>query len=93
MKRNNLKILILFFILILSFSFGQKEVTGSGKGELSPFEDSKTGKWGYINKQGKIVIRPQFNEAKDFSEGLAAVKIGDKYFYINNEGQIVYGYE
>ncbi|MEO0097709.1 MAG: WG repeat-containing protein [candidate division WOR-3 bacterium] len=63
--------------------------------ELSPLYDGKTGKWGYVNIEGKYVIELQFDEAFPFSEGLARakVKIGDKYFYINNEGQIVYGYE
>lgn len=31
--------------------------------------------WGYIDKTGKMVIEPQYDEGKSFSEGLAAVKI------------------
>ena len=39
------------------------------------------GKWpnwqeGYIDKDGKVVIEPQFNEARWFSDGMAAVRIG-----------------
>ena len=33
------------------------------------------GKWGYIDKKGKVVIEPQFDDASDFSEGFAKVKI------------------
>ena len=45
--------------------------------------------WGYINKAGEIVINPQFDLAGYFSEGLAAVSIGDKYGFINPKGEIV----
>ncbi len=48
------------------------------------------GKYGYIDKSGKIVINPQFEEAYDFSkEGLALVKLSDKYGYIDKSGKIV----
>ncbi len=46
-------------------------------------------KHGYIDATGKVVIEPQFEDAKDFSEGLAAVKINDKYGYIDETGNIV----
>jgi WG containing repeat len=38
----------------------------------------KDGKWGYINNQGKIVIEPQFDAARDFHDGLALVSKYDK---------------
>ena len=48
------------------------------------------GKWGFIDKQGKMVINPQFDcdwVCSGFSEGLAAVRIGDdktgKWGYIS----------
>ncbi len=31
--------------------------------------------YGYIDKNGKVVIEPQFDDARDFSEGLARVAI------------------
>jgi hypothetical protein len=37
------------------------------------------GKYGFIDKTGKIVIEHQFNYVGSFSEGLAVAKIGDKY--------------
>ena len=36
------------------------------------FQD-KTGKWGYVNKDGKIVVEPKYEQAKSFSNGLGAV--------------------
>ena len=35
----------------------------------------KDGKWGYIDKNDKVVIEPQFDDAGNFFEGLATVKI------------------
>ena len=49
------------------------------------------GKWGYINKTGKMVIKPQFDYAKDFSDGLASVVIGDNETggYVDKRGKLV----
>jgi len=33
------------------------------------------GRWGFINAEGNEVIKPMYNNAKDFSEGLAAVQM------------------
>jgi hypothetical protein len=35
-----------------------------------------TSKWGYINRNGEIAIKPKFIMASPFSEGLACVKKG-----------------
>jgi hypothetical protein len=39
------------------------------------------GKWGYINTKGKIVIKPRFWAAGNFSEGFASVRDEDGWFY------------
>ena len=44
---------------------------------------------GYINKKGQLAILPQFDEADDFSEGLARVKLNGNYKYINKEGNLI----
>jgi WG containing repeat len=38
--------------------------------------------WGFINKRGKFVIAPQFDDAGSFSEGLARVSVKGQYGYI-----------
>jgi len=46
------------------------------------------GKEGYIDANGKIVIKPQFDNAAGFSEGFAPVLIDGKWGYINRKGEI-----
>lgn len=46
----------------------------------------KDRKYGYIDTRGQMVIEPQFDEAGDFSQGLARVRMGDKVGYINTRG-------
>jgi hypothetical protein len=50
-------------------SVGQSGVAASPSEQLFPIKQH--GKWGYMNAQGKIIISPRFNEADEFSEGLA----------------------
>jgi len=49
----------------------------------------KNGKCGYIDKTGEIVIRPQFECAGNFSEGLAKVCIDEKVGYINRSSKFI----
>ena len=49
----------------------------------------KNGKWGYADETGKIVITPQFDEARKFYEGLALVQVSDKWGFINPKGKLV----
>jgi hypothetical protein len=47
-------------------------------------------RWGFIDKSGKMSIRPHFVAAISFTEGLAAVQLLDgKWGYINNKGSMV----
>lgn len=52
-------------------------------------------KWGYLDKTGKWAIKPQFDNAGDFSEGLAPVAIvvdkkskREKWGYIDQTGKL-----
>ncbi|MGV8982954.1 WG repeat-containing protein [Clostridium sp.] len=47
------------------------------------------GKWGFIDKSGKILCKPQFDWVNSFSDGLAMVKAYNKYGFINNTGKII----
>lgn len=57
-------------------------------GEAIAFQDS-SGKWGFINKNGETVIPAQYENAKSFSHGLAAICINEQWGFIDDEGTIV----
>jgi hypothetical protein len=46
------------------------------------------GKYGFMDRSGKTVITPQFDQTWGFSEGLASVKIGTKWGFINTKGVV-----
>lgn len=53
---------------------------------------TKDGLIGYINPKGDWIIKPQFSVTKNFDEesGLARVKIGEKWAYVNKAGEFLY---
>ena len=56
------------------------------QGKLVPMVDNSTGKWGFADTLGKMVIVPQWDTANDFSEGLAVVGLNSKYGFIDETG-------
>jgi hypothetical protein len=40
--------------------------------------DQKTGKWGYIDSTGRMIVNPQFDAADLMIDGIAAVRVGDE---------------
>lgn len=50
----------------------------------------KGGKWGYINTKGHFRIQPQFDNATDFSKGLAKVDLGGEWGYIDTTGEYIW---
>ena len=48
-----------------------------------------SGKWGFVDTRCRIVVKPEFSKAANFSCGLAAVEGGDgKWGYIDKSGQV-----
>ena len=56
-----------------------------------PFKESD--KWGYINELGEEMIKPGFEEATFFSDGLAVVSDKGKYGYVNKAGKITINFQ
>lgn len=46
---------------------------------------AKNGKWGFIDIDGKEVVACTYQGARSFYNGMAAVQVGDKWGYIDNE--------
>lgn len=47
------------------------------------------GKYGYVDRKGNVVIEPQFDDARSFSEGLAWAEKDGKTGYIDKTGEFV----
>lgn len=55
---------------------------------MAAFLDKKN-KFGFLNAEGKIAIKPQYVNVNPFSEGLAGVFIEGKWGFINKQNQLV----
>lgn len=76
--------LIIFFILAFL------PVCAASEEDNPLFRAEEGGKWGFINKDGEFVIKPQYDDSYyPFSEGLAAVQIGGKWGFIDKSNRIV----
>ncbi|WP_378177898.1 WG repeat-containing protein [Aquimarina sp. SS2-1] len=51
----------------------------------------ESGKWGFINLDGKIIIEPKYEDSysSGFSDGLANVRENEKHGYINKVGEVI----
>src|SRR5215813_10009334 len=67
----------LFYSLTRGWPEGLNPVVSSGE------------KWSFIDLKGETVIKPAFDDAQNFSEGLAAVQVGRKWGYIDKTGKPV----
>ena len=60
---------------------------------MADFRLTDDSRLGYINTKGKAVIAPIWDAALEFSEGLAAIGIGDndklKWGFIDRKGKVV----
>ena len=63
--------------------------SGSAVDTAKLFPASVNGRYGYIDASGRIVVQPQFEGARDFSEGLAAVLLNGKWGFIGPSGKLV----
>ena len=44
--------------------------------------------WGFIDEDGQLVVQIQYDDARDFSNGFAAVSRRDRWGFIDREGQV-----
>jgi hypothetical protein len=75
-------------VAVLFLAFAPAAFGAEGSDRLYPF--LRGGKWGYIDRSGTVVIEPGFDEAAEFLDGLARVKVGGKPGYIDRTGNFVW---
>ncbi len=75
---NNYLSFLLILIVTVSCN-SKKEFT------LVPFSDGE--KWGFKDNNKNIFLNAKYDDAYAFSEGLAAVKIDEKWGFINHNGE------
>lgn len=57
--------------------------------ERAAVQQRDSGKWGFIDKKGQVVIKTSWDEVSDFYKGYAAVRQGETYGVIDSKGNIV----
>src|SRR5690242_17555808 len=82
--KNNLAFL-LAGLLLLAIVVIAVLIKASGPSALYPVHAN--GKYGYMDRSGKLVIQPQFDKAEEFSEGLAPVQAGNRWGYTDKSGK------
>src|SRR5437764_11452181 len=59
----------------------------TGAGPL--FQIVRNGKWGFMDRTGRVVIAPAFADERDFFRGLAAVRMPEgKWGFIDETGKL-----
>src|SRR5688500_6464298 len=76
---------VLFSVLgLLGQSASAQAPTGS---EAILFPVIVDGKWGFIDRDGKLVIPPQVDTKSQFTNGSAAVSLAGKHGYVDGHGK------
>ena len=71
--------LAVFFISAAGYS--QLDIEDKDKAGLFPV--SREGKWGFMDRTGRMVIEPQFEAAFPFTEGFSRIQLKGKWGYMN----------
>lgn len=79
--------LLVSLLSLITLSAALPSVSAQTKKLLAP---AKVGnKWGFIDRTGKFIIKPQFFEVRKFTENLAAVRPSSKWGFIDSTGKYV----
>lgn len=77
-----MKCLLVPFVILFFFSL-------MGYAQVSQLRlNKKRDKFGYVNQDGKVVIKHKYSSSENFSEGFALVENDLKYGYINEKGDV-----
>lgn len=86
-QKMKMKFSFLCFVAITALTLFS---CNKSKDDVKLFPIKSGDKWGYVDKTGKYIINPQFDDAFNFSEGLALFKSNNgKYGFIGEDGKYV----
>ena len=72
----------------------QVRIFKDGMAAFSMVNEEGVVKWGFVNKNGKVVINPQFSSVLNFSDGKCGVSNTEgKWGFINTEGKLIISYQ
>ena len=87
--KNSIFLIIASFLVLTSCEMVDSIGGNNNDNRVELFPVQIEGEWGYINKDGKVVIEPSFQNASFFFDGLAAVRESNRRKYINKNGDVV----
>lgn len=79
------KLIILIFFFLAIATAGCKKENSTSTGGLYSFYD-ESGKWGYIDKEGTVILEPQWDLAYDFYLGYGIVSKNSLWGLIDRNG-------
>lgn len=78
----------MFDFLKDGFIFAQNTIFNNGWAAVE-----KNEKWGFIDINGKELIKLQFEDVRNFSDNLAGVKMKGKWGFISSSGELIIDYK
>jgi hypothetical protein len=76
-RESRVKAIAIVYLALLAIAWNWPDVVATASQDaaaLFPFRSSVTGYWGYIDVDGRIILKAEMRFAGEFSEGLAVVK-------------------
>jgi len=77
------------FLVIAFFANSCSNSSNKNKYETDIISVKSGDKWGYIDREGKYVVNPQFDDAVLFTEKTALIRSGDKFGFIDKKGSFI----
>src|ERR1035441_2919000 len=81
---NRIPLVLAAVLSLIVLGIAVARVTGNRQN----FPVRVQGKYGFIDKGGKLVVQPQFEDAGLFDHGLAPVMMGGKWGYVDRKGRL-----
>lgn len=72
------------------FDYSGKEMKNTEIFDNNLYAINQNGKWGFANKEGKVIVEPKYDMVTEFNtNGFAGIKKDGKWGSINEEGKII----